>query len=228
MSKEAMKLALEALESVTKHFTRSPSTLRDSQVRGIAHNAITALRKALAEQPEQQDEECPYCLGSRRMPRDPDIGTDQECFVCDGTGVVETEQPAQQEPVFSFQMQLKPGWGSQYPSPCVIGEPDLNSLFGKIGDVVTFYTSPPARREPLRPVNGDLLPPVGSKVLIHLASQDQWVAHTVVGYYVFGAFDSDRLHRVFVRVQDSDGILNARMLCDVRAIEARHNIKEQP
>ena len=51
------------------------------------------------------------------------------------------EQPAQ-EPVFKFQMQLKPGWGSQYPTPCVIGDPDLRSLFGKVGDVVTFYTSP--------------------------------------------------------------------------------------
>ncbi len=52
----------------------------------------------------------------------------------------------QQEPVFKFQMQLKPGWGSQYPTPCVIGDPDLRSLFSKIGDVVTFYTSPPASK----------------------------------------------------------------------------------
>jgi len=51
------------------------------------------------------------------------------------------EQPAQQ-PVFSFKMQLKPGWGSQYPYPAVIGEPDWQSIFGNIGDVVTFYTSP--------------------------------------------------------------------------------------
>jgi len=55
MSIEAMKLALEALESVTGHFTRTPSTLRDSEVRGEAHNAITALRQAI-EQAEKQDE----------------------------------------------------------------------------------------------------------------------------------------------------------------------------
>ena len=59
------------------------------------------------------------------------------------------EALAEQELVFSFKMQLKPGWGSQYPSPCVIGDPDLRSLFSKVGDVVTFYTSPPAQRKPL-------------------------------------------------------------------------------
>jgi DnaJ-class molecular chaperone len=32
---------------------------------------------------------CGACNGSGRMPRDPDIGTDQECFVCDGTGEVD-------------------------------------------------------------------------------------------------------------------------------------------
>jgi DnaJ-class molecular chaperone len=29
---------------------------------------------------------CGSCGGSGWVPRDPDIGTDQECFVCDGTG----------------------------------------------------------------------------------------------------------------------------------------------
>jgi hypothetical protein len=36
--------------------------------------------------------ECPHCHGSGRMVRDPDIGTDQECFVCDGTGYVDDEE----------------------------------------------------------------------------------------------------------------------------------------
>ena len=116
------------------------------------------------------------------------------------------EQPAQQEPV----------------KACVTGKCPCKSEC----DIAQhcLYTSPPASK-PLPPVDGDLLPPVGSQVLIHLASQDQWVAHTVVGYYVWGAFDSDQLHRVFVRVKDSDGILNARRLCDVRSIEAAHGIK---
>ena len=46
-------------------------------------------------------------------------------------------------PVFSFQMQLQPGWGNQLPKAMVIGQPDLESLFKKIGDVVTFYTTAP-------------------------------------------------------------------------------------
>ena len=47
--REAMKLALEALEKVTKHFTRTPSTLMDSEARVEAHSAITALRQALEQ-----------------------------------------------------------------------------------------------------------------------------------------------------------------------------------
>jgi DnaJ-class molecular chaperone len=35
---------------------------------------------------------CDHCNGTGRMVRDPDIGTDQECFVCDGTGYVNDEQ----------------------------------------------------------------------------------------------------------------------------------------
>ena len=31
---------------------------------------------------------CPHCGGTGWMVRDPDIGTDQECFVCDGTGEI--------------------------------------------------------------------------------------------------------------------------------------------
>ncbi len=38
----------------------------------------------VVEQPEIED--CGHCGGSGRMVRDADIGTDQECVVCDGTG----------------------------------------------------------------------------------------------------------------------------------------------
>lgn len=73
--------------------------------------------------------------------------------------------------------------------------------------------------EPLEPVHGDALPPIGSKVLIHLSSSDAWVEHTVAGYYARGALNGDvSLHRVFVRVRDSDGYLNARLLKDVRTV----------
>ena len=56
-------------------------------------------------------------------------------------------QPAQQEPVFSFQMELHaPAGALIHPYPHVVGTPDFKSLFGKVGDRVTFYTSPPAQR----------------------------------------------------------------------------------
>ena len=61
--------------------------------------------------------------------------------------------------------------------------------------------------QPLEPVGGDLLPAVGSEVLIHLARSEQWVKHTVLGYYVWGNLDGDPYsQRVFVRVRDADGI----------------------
>lgn len=63
------------------------------------------IRRALAEQPAQQ---CNHCNGSGRMVRDQDIGTDQECFVCEGRGAVEPEQPAQ---------QWNAGVPSLYPEP---------------------------------------------------------------------------------------------------------------
>lgn len=84
----------------------------------------------------------------------------------------------------------------------------------------------PEEVDPLEPVSGDLLPPMGSTVLIHLASQDAWVEHTVVGYYVWpaqphqikGDVENSNAHRVFVRVRDAEGYLNARLLRDVKPV----------
>ena len=71
------------------------------------------------------------------------------------------------------------------------------------------------------PVGGDQLPAIGSKVLIHLSSCDAWIEHTVVGYYAWGDLDAnEHLHRVFIRVRDADGCLNARLLKDVRTYKA--------
>lgn len=81
-----------------------------------------------------------------------------------------------------------------------------------------------AAEEGMEPVEGDLLPPVGSKVLIHLGRQDSWVEHTVSGYYVWPACkhqvkDGEQdVHRVFVRVKDAKGYDNARLLSDVRVV----------
>jgi len=45
-------------------------------------------KQGMAESSEEK-EEYGNCYGSGRMVRDADIGTDQECFVCDGTGEVD-------------------------------------------------------------------------------------------------------------------------------------------
>lgn len=69
----------------------------------------------------------------------------------------------------------------------------------------------------LEQVEGDLLPPIGSKVLVYLNSPDSWVEHEVIGYYVWPSFGGDSsLFRVNVRVIDKDGYLNARCLQDIR------------
>jgi hypothetical protein len=79
----------------------------------------------------------------------------------------------------------------------------------------------------LEPVDYDLLPPVGSKVLIHLARQDEWVEHTVTGYYVWPAHKHQvkegekNAHRVFVRVKDGNGYDNARLLSEIKAVTHR-------
>lgn len=53
----------------------------------------------------------------------------------------------------------------------------------------------------LEPVEGDLLPPVGSRVYIRHARDNNAHACTVTGYYVWEAFDGHAwLHRVFVRM----------------------------
>lgn len=35
---------------------------------------------------DQTEVDCRACNGTGWIPRDPDIGTDQECFVCEGCG----------------------------------------------------------------------------------------------------------------------------------------------
>lgn len=67
-------------------------------------------------------------------------------------------------------------------------------------------------------VDGDRLPALGTKVKIHLARADAWVEHTVVGYYVWPA-QTGSGWRVFVRVRDAAGYLNARNLEDVRSVD---------
>jgi hypothetical protein len=95
---------------------------------------------------------------------------------------------------------------------------EIGTLFAEIDRLRAAVA---AVAEPLPPVEGDILPAVGSKVLIHLARQDAWVEHTVVGYYVWPNHGlAPRVFRVFVRVRDADGYLNARSLEDIRYPES--------
>ncbi len=89
---EALKLALEALENATSYGSLTGADWVFEQV----DNAITAIKQALALDKKAENARelgldyepvwCGHCNGSGRMVRDPDIGTDQECFVCDGAG----------------------------------------------------------------------------------------------------------------------------------------------
>jgi hypothetical protein len=77
---EVLRLALEALE--TSMYPQQKQL-----------QAITAIKSAL----EAKDEPvmCGACNGSGHMVRDHDIGTDQKCFVCEGSGVFEDTTPPQ-------------------------------------------------------------------------------------------------------------------------------------
>lgn len=58
----------------------------------IHQRALAMAPKQEAPKPVAQD--CGACLGSGWVPRDADIGTEQECFSCDGTGKSEDAAPA--------------------------------------------------------------------------------------------------------------------------------------
>ena len=70
------------------------------------------------------------------MPRDPDIGTDQECFVCDGSGVIAAHE-AKAEPFGYFRAEPM-GWtdcaatdegaSALYERPAAPAAPDVDSL----------------------------------------------------------------------------------------------------
>jgi hypothetical protein len=87
---EALRLALEALEKISRtqyHIETPPIESLEEKMRRIADKAINTVKAALKAKNEPVV--CRACNGSGRMVRDPDIGTDQECFVCEGSGVFE-------------------------------------------------------------------------------------------------------------------------------------------
>jgi len=102
-------------------------------------------------------------------------------------------------------------------------------LPSQLEQFVSMLTAQQPAQEQAEPVDGDMLPPVGTKVLIHLGRQDEWVEHTVTGYYVWPACKHQvkngekDAHRVFVRVKDARGYDNARLLSEVKFLsQASH------
>lgn len=76
----------------------------------------------------------------------------------------------------------------------------------------------------LDPVDGNVLPEINQTVWIHLNSMNDWYPHKVVGYYVWNDLGKNEfLHRVFVRVEDENGVPNSRILRDVRLIKPSGN-----
>ena len=66
----------------------------DQDAKWSNHNRAALAAKQEQAEPAAQEAVCGACNGSGRVPRDPDIGTDQECFACDGSGLDDSPQPA--------------------------------------------------------------------------------------------------------------------------------------
>lgn len=109
-----------------------------------------------------------------------------------------------------------------------------NALVGK--PVLTNYgvdfsvdaPQPDSRRDAaLEPVVGDVLPPVGSDVLIRHGRDDDEHICTVTGYYAWPDLGGNKsLHRVFVRlVYKGTNTEQSRLLCDITAMIAQQGEK---
>ena len=94
MSKEAMKLALEALTA-----TMSTHGFRDA-IEEVQDKAITALKQAL-EQPEPEPVACHTCKGLGRIYMG--CGSWIHCDTCNTTGKATT--PPKREPLTDEQME---------------------------------------------------------------------------------------------------------------------------
>ena len=112
--REALKLALEALKQID-----------EAMPFPVAKLAQKVIKEALA-----QPEPCGCCKGSGWVTRDPDIGTDQECFVCGGSGAYPKE-PEQEPYCYTYTEN-----GEEYFAPPTAYVPD---------NAKPLYTTPPQR-----------------------------------------------------------------------------------
>jgi hypothetical protein len=118
---EALRLALEALE--TSMYPQQKQL-----------QAITAIKAALEEKDEPVA--CGACNGSGRMVRDPDIGTDQECFVCEGALEAKDEPAAWMYPDDLKRFETSETYAQAY---------SIEMVSPTQGETVPLYTTPPQR-----------------------------------------------------------------------------------
>ena len=156
--KEALKLALDL--AIMHHSDDGYAELR-SKVRQLAKEALA--------QPEQ--EPCGGCGGSGWVPRDPDIGTDQECFDCNGSGAQPEQEPVAWEQFYPDigKPQLKQELVAIYRAGQAKGERFHVEFLKEMGDdEVLLYTTPPKRpwvgltNEEIKVIHFDLCNTVGS------------------------------------------------------------------
>jgi hypothetical protein len=105
MSKEAMKLALEAFEYIEHNYMSLPAP---------ATKAITALREALAEQPAQQEPVAWPCLIAEADFSENTVTLEMQCTdykVSAGKHWLSKSPPAQRKPLTDEQMWSL--WNSQ-------------------------------------------------------------------------------------------------------------------
>ena len=133
--REALKLALEALKQIDEAMPFPVAKLAQKVIKeALANETLEKMAENARElglDYEPAKELCGGCKGSGWVTRDPDIGTDQECFVCGGSGAYPKE-PAQ-EPVAIVDANDEGYWAEILP--------DRNVKVGQL-----LYTTPPQRK----------------------------------------------------------------------------------
>lgn len=196
--------------------------------------AAHELRAMLAQPADQQDEPVYFFRSHGAHSWEQISGESLDLCRCQSDEYEIAElyrRPAAQSEPVGYQIRTKTDrpdsrW-SAWPECCEMTramhshEAGKFNRFGVMREIRPVFAAPAALAVKLPDVEGDVLPEVGSTVLIHLASSDTWVPRSVVGHYAWGDLGgNDSLHRIFVRVRDAEGHLNARLLKDVRKVDA--------
>jgi len=124
--------AIEQLKSVLCDPAGKCCITGSDEDRAIVDRALQALAAPVQSAERGEPVWCGHCNGSGRMVRDPDIGTDQECFVCDGAGVLAApvQEPVALEAVYETIINWDEGGGKR----------SRRELARRIVDL---YTTPP-------------------------------------------------------------------------------------